>query len=225
MMKRLLLLALVSAPLFAYSFDTYFNNKEIPGNKNERVQVATKEHNSTHFKTFVDVSLNNPKNSCLFLSFGAPSQNNWENANVLALGINPSQPFAYVTDLIGGAGTNVIKAKAASQDWEFVKPANTSDKIPSFTYSSGDWKVEVVRPYTKIDAKTAYNVASPGESGVTAVAINLFSGNCPTGAASYSDSVPIIGGYAQSSLKPTAGFGAISLFSWTLLAAVVLTGF
>ena len=213
MLNKVILLLLVSAPLFAYDFDTYYNLKDALSTKNERFRVATKEFNSTHFKTYVEVTLNNPKTSCVILAFGAKSQNDWDGSNVLALKISPNQPEAEATDMIGGSGSNSISRKSTAQDWKFVKTYTVTAKDPSYEYKSGNWKVEILRAYQKTDQGTAYNVITPSASGVTPVAMNLYTGDCPTGAFSYSTTTALLGGFAQSSLKPTQAFGGLMLTS------------
>ena len=220
MFKYLCVFLILTSPLMAYSFDTYFNTKSESDSKGNSYKVATKDIDGSKFKTYVEVALGSPATSCVIVAFGALTQVNWNNADLLALTIRTTSDVVSVSDLIGGSGSNFVDRKAASQDWTFIANSLIDQ---SYTYSSGLWRIEVQRPYQKREGSDNFDVTKPENTGFTPVAINVFSGACPVGKFDYGTLNALIGGFAINSLKPTkANNTGIALFSLiSMLVALI----
>ena len=211
MIKYLCILALVSSPLIAYTFGTYFNTKS-GGSGGNTYRVATIDIDGNNFKTYVEVTLANPTVSCVLVSFGALAQVLLDNSDILALNLSPTGTFVQVRDFIGDSGTNSIKKLADIQDWKFV---STNPLDPSFSYNQGTWKAEVQRVYSKADNGKSFNVKRPGDSGFQPVSFQVFSGACPSGAFNYGTFSSILSTYSADDLRPSKiNFSAITLMSW-----------
>ena len=225
MFKYLCVFLVLSSPLYAYTFDNYFNFKTESDSKGNSYRVATKEIDGTNFKTYVEVGLSNAQTSCVLIAFGATTQATWSGADILAITLRPSggllstSSIVEVSDLLGGSGVNNINKAADRQDWSLVSNS-VLDK--SATFSSGVWKIEAKRQYKKTEGDSNYDVKMPGSSGVQPVAINVFPNACPAGAFSYGSLAAIVGGWSLDQLQPTkSNHSIMAAFTWIALAAAL----
>ena len=219
MIKYICLLAFFVSPLMAYTFGTYYNFKT-ENNQGNSYRVATVSIDEHSFKTYVEVSLVEPRTVCALIGFGAITQETWNGADILALTLSPNGTIVRIYDLIGDAGTNSIKAKSEIQDWKLMaKGIDTS-----YTYDNNLWRAEAQRNYTKIEKNINYNVNPPGSSGWSPVAINVFEGACPTAAYNFT-TLPIVGGWVFYRLKPTnSNVSLLHLLGWyTVCSAIFIT--
>ena len=219
MIKYLCILALVSSPLVAYTFGTYFNTKS-GGSGGNTFRVATIDIDGNNFKTLVEVTLANPITSCGLVAFGATTLVTLDGADILGLNLSPTGTFVQVRDYIGDSGTNSIKKLADIQDWKFV---STNPLDPSFSYNQGTWRAEVQRVYSKADNGKSFNVKRPGDSGFQSVSFQVFEGACPAGAKSFGTFGATVSSFSIDDLRPTkTSFSSITVMTWiasfTLLA-------
>ena len=218
MIKYICVVLILTGSLRAYTFDNYFNFKS-GGSGGNTYRLATVDIDGNSFKSFVEISLANPQTACALVSFGAITPVSWDNTDILGLNLSPSGTLVSITDFVGDSGTNSIKKVADVQDWKFVS-SNPLD--PSFNYNSGTWKIEVQRPYSKVDAGKDLGVKRPGEGGVQPVAFAVFSGACPTGAFSYGTFSALMSTWYLNDLRPSrASFSAVSIVGWLAIFALL----